>query len=55
MPGNSGSSGSGFGGRGTLWSSSWGGGGLTSVELLDVVTPVTRETLLSVQAVSVKT
>ena len=41
-------SGRGFGGRGTLWSSSGGVVGSTGVVVPKVVTPVTMEPLLSV-------
>ena len=46
--GKPGNSGSGSGGSGTLWSSSGGEGGSTSVMVPEVVTPVTIEPLLGV-------
>ena len=52
IPGSSGNPGRMGGGRGTFWSSSCEDGDGSGIENPDAVTPVARETLLGVQAVS---
>ena len=51
IPGRSSISGSGSGGKGTLWSSLGGVDGSTGVVVPEVVTPVTIELLLGVRTI----